>query len=287
MPTTIPAAFSTFKSNLEITGLQASTVSTRQQNVRSAVAKDFTVLSDFLTGSYSRSTMIAPLSEADVDVFVVLHDSYFKQDGYASLLDSVKATLKKTYTSTPAISRNGQAVTITFTDFKVDVVPGFNRNGGGFLIPDTQGKRWISTDPKKHVEISAAKNKAHDGNLVPLVKMVKQWNKTISFPFHSFHLEVLAWSLLEGIRIDSLSTGVRYFFDKGREEIKKQNPDPSGYGGDVGSYLNQNNLPSAVSNFETAYNRAIKAEQYAVNGQNSLAFAEWKKIFGDKFPAYS
>jgi hypothetical protein len=31
--------------------------------------------------------MIAPLKEADVDIFVVLHPSYYKTDGQASLLE--------------------------------------------------------------------------------------------------------------------------------------------------------------------------------------------------------
>lgn len=114
-----------FKSNLEVTGLQQSTISARQQNVRNAMGRGYTVLDSFLTGSYSRSTMIAPLSKADVDIFIILDPSYYSLNGQASLLDSVRATLLKTWSQTPKISRNGQAVTITFTDFKVDVVPGF------------------------------------------------------------------------------------------------------------------------------------------------------------------
>jgi Second Messenger Oligonucleotide or Dinucleotide Synthetase domain len=96
--------------------------------------------------------------------------------------------LLKTYTTTPAISRNGQAVTIRFSDFEVDVVPGFNRQGGGYLMPNSITNSWLSTDPKKHVELMAASNKAHNSDLVPLVKMVKAWNKSHSSFFRSFHL---------------------------------------------------------------------------------------------------
>lgn len=137
MATTIPGAFTTFKSRLEITDLQTQTVSARQKNVRDAVVAKMTVLDSFLTGSYSRSTMISPLAKADIDIFVVLDPKYFEQSGQAALLDKVKRALRATYPKTPEISRNGQAVTITFTDFKVDVVPSFNRNGGGFLMPST------------------------------------------------------------------------------------------------------------------------------------------------------
>jgi hypothetical protein len=72
--------------------------------------------------------MIAPLSEADVDIFFCLDAKYFQNyngqnGGPAGLLDAVKRTLLKTYTRTPDISRNGQAVSIRFDDFVVDVVP--------------------------------------------------------------------------------------------------------------------------------------------------------------------
>src|SRR5438093_816690 len=142
MAKTVQQAFEKLKQNLEITDLQASTVSTRQKSVREVVESDLTVLDSFLTGSYMRNTMIGPLKEADVDIFVVLDARYFhhyngQNGGQAGLLDLVKRTLKRTYTRTPDISRNGQAVTIRFDDFVVDVVPGFNRQGGGCLIPNS------------------------------------------------------------------------------------------------------------------------------------------------------
>lgn len=191
MAKTIYQGFSALKSNLEITDLQATTASGRQTNVRDAVGKEMDVVDSFLTGSYRRSTLIAPLSSADIDVFIVLEPKYYKADGHAKLLDSVKLTLKKTYKRTPDISRNGQAVTISFEDFKVDVVPAFNRKGGGYLIPDSIGNRWIVTDPKKHVEVWAAQNKSHNGDLVPLIKMIKVWNREHSKKLRSFHLEAL------------------------------------------------------------------------------------------------
>src|SRR3989339_1727441 len=254
MATTITASFQKLKENLEITGLQASTVSTRQNNVRDVIKKDLSVLDSFLTGSYSRSTLIAPLKEADIDVFVVLDSKYFhhynngQNGGQAGLLDLLKRTLRKTYTETPDISRNGQAVTIRFTDFMVDVIPAFNRQGGGYLIPNSITQSWLSTNPKKHVELTSSANSSHNGDFVPLVKMIKCWNRNIQSHFHSFHLEVLALSIFSNIEISDFPSGVRYFFDKARMLVTKQNLDPAGYGGDVGKYFNnQDKIDEAVS----------------------------------------
>jgi hypothetical protein len=93
------------------------------------------------------------------------------------LLDYVKRVLRKTYTKTPDISRNGQAVTICFNDFVVDVIPGFERLGGGYLIPNAIKYNWISTDPKQHIKIMSDRNEYHHRKLKPLIKMIKCWNR--------------------------------------------------------------------------------------------------------------
>lgn len=293
MATTIKQAFVELKQNLNITGLQQETVSVRQTNVRKAVEDDLEVTDSFLSGSYSRDTMIAPLNEADIDIFIVLNSKYFynynngQNGGQAGLLDLVKRALKKTYTKTPDISRNGQAVTIQFTDFMVDVVPGFDRKGGGFLIPNSITQSWISTDPKKHVEISNQSNTAHNGDYVPLVKMIKGWNMSNGSFFRSFHLEVLALEIFSNVTISDFPSGVRFYFDKARSLITGKNLDPAGYGGDVGDYLNtREKVDEAVSRIQRAYETALKAESFEGQGYVHSAIDKWKVIFGDYFPSY-
>lgn len=126
MAKTVTQGFQELLHNLEITNLQASAAAAHQQHVREAVKKGLVVIDDFLTGSYMRNTMIAPLDETDVDIFVVLDTQYYRRDGQAFILDKVKDVLKATY-KTSQINRDGQAVTISFSDFNVDVVPAFTR----------------------------------------------------------------------------------------------------------------------------------------------------------------
>jgi hypothetical protein len=284
MPTTIDQGFRQLRTNLEITDLQAETVSTRQRNVRDAIADQLTVKESFLTGSYMRSTMIAPLKEADVDIFVVLDVSYFEPSGHAALLDRVKRALLKTY-KTPDISRNGRAVTLVFSDFVVDVVPGFHRQGGGFLIPDSRNSKWIETDPKKHVELWTETNKTHSGNFVPIVKMLKGWNKVHSQLLSSFHLETLARQVLTKVTISSYPSGVRFFFDKARALIPNILDDPAGYPGGVGQ-TTKAERDGILSRLETALARAQDAEQYEITGKTSAAYERWRLVFEGYFPAY-
>ena len=292
MPTTIPQAFLDLKANLEITDLQQSTVSTRQKSVRAVVEAGIEVERSFLTGSYSRNTMIAPLKEADVDIFFVLPAKYYyhydgQNGGPAGLLDLLRRTLLRTYTRTPDIGRDGQAVTIRFEDFVVDVVPGIRRKGGGFLIPNSIRQNWLSTDPEAHVRIMADANSSHDGDLVPLIKMLKAWNRQAGGCLRSFHLEVLALQVLTNVRITDFPSGVRFVFDKARALVPLQNPDPAGYGDDVGQYLNTpEKVQEAVGKLQAAHDRALRAEDFARKGKVGDAISEWRRVFGEVFPSY-
>ena len=286
MATTVNQSFLQLKTNLEITGLQQQTVSSRQQYVRDAVAKDLKVLDTFLTGSYRRSTMIAPLKAADIDVFVILDSSYFKSKGQKWLLGKVKTTLKKTYPTTPRISRNGQAVTVRFTDFTIDVVPAFNRKGGGYLIADSPNARWIPTDPNKHVDIWSSANAKHKSNLVPLIKMLKKWNKQNGALLRSFHLEAMILEILDNVEISDFSSGSRFIFDKARQAVKGKTADPSGYGGNLAGYLTLQKINNVVSRLDSAYKRAKIAEMLDERGKTSQAIQKWRLIFGKEFPAY-
>lgn len=286
MATTIQGGFDGLRANLEITNLQGTTVSTRQQNVREAIERGFTVFESFLAGSYARSTMIGPLKDADLDIFVVLHHTYYSNNTPSSLLDSVRNILKQTYPMTPSISPNGQAVTITFTDFKVDVVPAFYRQGGGYLIPNANTNGWISTDPTVHATVLTAANKAHNSDLVPLAKMIRGWNRVINRGFVGFYLELMTINILTNIRIDSFPSGVRYVFQHGQEKVKFKQHDPAGFSNHINPLNEIKTVEAAVAAFRTATSRALKAEQLAAAGTVRAATDEWRKIFGDYFPAY-
>jgi hypothetical protein len=292
MAFTVPESFSKLRSNLEITFPQATTVSTRQQGVRATIASGFKIVEDFLAGSYIRSTMISPLKEADVDVFVALDPSYYRHyngqnGGQRGLLDYMRRTLLKTYTSTPDISRNGQAVTIRFSDFVIDVVVGFQRQGGGYIIANGINNEWLETDPKKHVEIMAAANKVHGGNLVPIIKMLKSWNKSHSYLLRSFHIEVLALEVFNNVKITDFPSGIRFFFDRAQAKVAGKNLDPAGFGDDIGRYINtQDKVNEIITRLQTGFKQAIEAENFAARGDTINAIAQWRKIMPLHFPAY-
>lgn len=286
-------AFDRLRRNLELTGLQESTVSTRQQNIREVLADRLTIVDDFLTGSFRRHTLIGPLKKADVDIVVVLDRSY-REAGARAVLDRVRKALLQEYPRTPEISRNGQAVTISFHDFVVDVVPAFklpwwNWNEG-WEICDSANDRWIVTNPKKHVELSSRANRTHKGELVPRIKQLKAWNRHVGEPLQSFHLEAIAWSIFgtsywwyKSMRSDWVSA--RTFFENAPERVRSKLSDPAGLGGDVGAYLTGSALETALSKMGSARDRCVRAEKAAKDGKLAAMHQAYRQVFGDDYPA--
>jgi hypothetical protein len=255
------------------------------------VAGELTVEDSFLTGSYRRHTLITPLSQADVDVVVVLNRSY-KRDGARAVLNMVKSSLATAYSEPTEISRNGQAVTIKFSDFLIDVVPAFVQPwllGGGWTICDSGSDSWIATNPKRHVEISAQANELHDGELVPCIKQLKAWNRTAGKPLRSFHIEALAWSVFgrSSWHYAPMSNdweSVSYFFQKAPRKLGDSQPDPAGTGKDLSAYLRGTARREAVSNMEAAYRRCIRADGAYNDDDIAVMHQSYARVFGNYYP---
>ncbi len=174
----IDDAFANLKHNLEITQTEQDTAVRRHHSIRDYIKSEWDLEDDFLTGSYRRDTKTKKLKDIDI-----LRDRW------------------------PDARRDGMAVVIHYGKdddiMSIDVVPAVDREEGGYLIPDPGAGGWIATNPKRHHELSIAKNAECDGKFVPFVKMIKGINRELGEPVSpSFLLEVMAHSL---IRVFDLS----------------------------------------------------------------------------------
>jgi hypothetical protein len=290
---TVTAAFEGFRGNLEITGLQEGVVAARQERVRAVVERGLEVRGSFLTGSYRRRTLIAPMADADVDIVVLLDRGYRKR-GPRAVLDLVKTTLREEYPSS-RVSRNGQAVTIRFSDFTVDVVPAFSTwwETDVLDICNSGNDTWIRTNPKRHITISSKVNWRTGGLLVPSVKMLKAWNRAAGRPLRSFHLEVLAWKVFDpGWRVAFFGPGLwmgtdpenlARFFAEAPGRLRRKLLDPARDEGDLGAYLTDLGRDEAISRMETAGSRCQRASELLADGDAPGANALYRKVFGDVF----
>lgn len=296
MATTIQESFRQFANNLNISNKQEKTVSTCRNNVIGEIKKKISLYSDQpskLIGSYDRDTLTRYLLEGDVDVMIVLHyqdnKKWYNDDGVRKSLEKVKSILSEAYPKTVCnIDRN--CVTMRLSKFELDIVPAFIFEEGHYRIPDTYRRKWLKTDPVKFANEVTRINKNMDGKFIPLIKMVKGWNREFVKGLRSFHLECVMVdhykNYREGYTYDSM---LRVFFSNLPQYLNSATYDPI-TGDRVDLYLDNNSLGNKRDNFITMAKKAKLLSEEAFNdsknGLIEISIDEWGDLLGEFFPAY-
>jgi hypothetical protein len=199
------------------------------------------------------------------------------------ILGALEALLRDRW---PDARRDGMAVVIHYGKdddvMSIDIVPAFDRKGGGYLIPNPSAGGWIATNPKRHHELSIAKNADCGGKFVPFVKMVKGINRELGEPVSpSFLLEVMAHSLVK-TPFGRYQDEIALFLATAAEQIERQWPDPAGLGGDVNVVMSHGQKLAAATALRSAQETAERAIDLEDDGHERAAYDEWKKLFGDR-----
>jgi len=280
-------AWAGLRSKLEISPTEQAQAIRRHKQIREHVETSIDLRTHFLTGSYVRHTKTKKLK--DVDIFCVVDadgtDVALRKDTPYAALGHLQQVLASKW---PGASIGRRSCSIDFgADEEVtsfDVVLAFDRDGGGFELPDTTVGKWIASDPTVHAQQATAKNTACDGKWIPFVKMVKGWNREWEKPVRpSFLLEVMALDLVRepfGAWGDELVT----FFANAADRVGDSWPDPAGLGPDVNSSMNPAEAAVAASRLREAQSVAETAADFADAGKEKAAVDEYKKLFGWRMP---
>jgi hypothetical protein len=292
--TSIDTAFSQYKSNLEITDRQEALVSTRRARAVSALAGPLTLHTEQskVIGSWDRHTLTRYLSEGDVDVMVILnygtHKDWDNPDGTARALDRFKGILLVEFPSA-TVRRDRNCVTIQFAEFRLDVVPAFKNTDGYYRIPDSVRRRWLQTDPITFATRMTTVNKTMDGKFIPLVKMVKGWNRDQGWPIKSFHLECLMYdrykSYTKGFNYPSM---LKVFFESLPARLALPVYEPVRFDR-VDGYMDEGSptrRATAIRKARAAARDSAEAFEDQEKYAPSVAIGEWKALLGEFFPAY-
>lgn len=273
-------------------------------------------------GSFSRSTKKRPLD--DIDIMICL-----KADGctYNELADKIELTVPDTATrykdyinegtsilnsrklinafvakladipqyKKAEIKRNQEAATLNLQtyDWVFDIVPCFFtkediNNKTYYIIPEGNGN-WKKTDPRLDSLRLSNLNKAHEGNLLNVIRAVKYWNTRPTMP-------TMGSYLLENMILDYYSektTVASTFVDMEivdiflaiHKRVYHSVNDPKNIQG------NLNNLSAEDKKkiFDRAYQdyvKAFEARKLEKDKNNKDSINKWIEIFGDKFPTY-
>ncbi len=219
---------------------------------------------------------------------IVLHyeknKEYYNSEWTIKILDKFRYVLDKKYPNTDK-RRDRNCITLQFSEFRLDVVPAFSDKSWYYWIPDSVEKKWIDTDPISFAEKITWINKTMNWNFVPLIKMVKAWNKANGDLLNWYHLECIMED-----RYGSYSTSYTYdsmlkaFFSDLPLYLAKNCLDPVRYER-VDIYLDSSRQ-SAIKKAEQA--KIISA--LAFEKSEKLLIKEsvelWKNLLGNQFPSY-
>ena len=288
-------AFNKFRQRLELSETEQKDAARRHTELREWIRSGFDIKADFLSGSYRRHTKTKPLK--DVDVLLVLGDKerWRRDKPPIGTLQALEAHLRKKYTGNDQVEIGRRSVTVEFEKnwypedhdgkvLSIDAVPAYELSGGVYEIPDKITGTWIKTNPETHREQVTAKNKELDGCWVPLVKMVRGWNRANDRPIKpSFLVEVMA----EDLVVPPFSTypdEVRNFFAAAEANIDRAWPDPAKLGPPVSDQMTPDLIAKAKTALQEAQRKATLAFRAEATGRQGDALRIWREILGDYFP---
>ena len=290
---TVAEAFEKFRKRLELSETERKDAVRRHQDVRGRIRVDFDVSRDFLTGSYARHTKTKPLK--DVDIFFCLgeEEKYRRDKAPEDVLGAFEKCLGAAY-GADDVEQGRRCVTVEFEKrnptvneegkvLSIDAVPAFEVDGC-YEIPDRILGKWIKTNPEVHKEAATAKNVELDGKWVPLVKMLKRWNRSAHSPIKpSFLIEVMALELMDA-PFTTYPSEIRRFFASSLEGVLEEWPDPAALGSPISDQMTEGKRKDAVAALRRAEVDAARAVRREQQGKGGEALALWREVMGDYFP---
>jgi hypothetical protein len=283
--------FSQFHQNTSLTLLQKIDGRTKLSGVLTCLNSHYYGLSSgeansVLIGSWGKDLATRP--PRDVDTYFVLPPDVYHRfqnrlgNCQSALLQEVRGVLLPSNPNT-TIQADRHVVLVSFGSYAVEVVPAFRLTDGCYWICDTSGVgRYKVTNPDAEARYIHQIDLACNGNLRPLIRMLKGWQRYCSVPIKSFHLELVAaeflaqspWRQYNYFWFDWITRDFfAYLYWKASTTIAVPG---SAEKIDLGVEWQSRAL--------TAWSRAHKACDLDLKNFVDAAGEEWQKIFGDDMP---
>ncbi|WP_386687484.1 nucleotidyltransferase [Lonepinella sp. MS14437] len=284
----VATMFEEFISNLAISNKE--TISSSYAEITKTLNKHFRdsnseIVNSLQVGSFGRKTGINGIS--DLDMLYIMPKSkwdYYNnsQNGQYKLLSDTKEAILSRYPRT-AVSIDRLVVTVTFTNFYLEVQPVFEQDDGSFKYPDTKnGGSWKITKPREEIsEISTADN-AKNQNLRRLCKMARAWKNKYGVAMGGLLIDTLAYNFLNSTE-DYDDKSYLYYDYLSRDFFKYLSELPEQ---DYYLALGSNQRVNVKKKFQKKAKKAYDLCIEAINAENQNNVNDkWKKVYGRPFPA--
>jgi hypothetical protein len=278
--------FSDFVSNLAITNKE--TISARYGEITSALNKQFRdteskAANTIQVGSFGRSTGINGIS--DLDMLYIMPKSKwgdYKEGKQLRLLQDTKDAILKRYPATK-VKVDRLVVTVTYTNFHIEVQPVFEQDDRSYFYPDTKnGGSWKTTKPREEMDAVAQMDADKSGNLRRLCKMVRAWRNKHGVAMGGLLVDTLVYNFLNQTS-EYDSRGYTFYdwlsrdFFKYLSELPKQ---------DEYAAPGSRQRVKVKKHFQRKAKKAYRLCLEAIDAENQKNVNDkWKKVYGRPFPA--
>lgn len=286
--------FYAFRNNYNIGQALISSIATRYSRITVRLNKDFwntesDTAHSLYVGSYGRDTAARGISDLDV-AFRLPYQTYaqynaYQGNGQSALLQVVKNSLLKTFHSS-SLGGDGQVVVLTFDDgIKFDILPVFDNKDGTWTYPNSNaGGNWKVCNPKAEIAAVQNRNRAANGNLKALCRMMRVWRDHNDVPMSGALIDAIAYQFIETWPHRDKSYGhhdymardfLKYLYDLNREQTYWLMPGSASRAYKTGVFW----LKAL-----TDYNIAVEACKLQDDARASTRRAKWRTVFGNTFP---
>ena len=261
---------------ISITDKQEENIKASVKNITTTLEKDDTLhlKETFLNGSYERDTMIRPLD--DIDIFVVLDESYWK-DNFGvrrkpqSVLDKIKDFLNDQNDYKGKVRQDRPCVTVELSNKSFDILPAFEQIEG-YLMPNYNLESWIPTYPKILTENLKNAHRDYSYKLKDIIRVIKYWNKLNGKMIPSFHIEEVAIKIFKFKIFENFEKSIREWFEKAECNLE----------------INKFKSNTQYDDFKNKLNRTKtklqNAKEFLDKNNQYEAKKIWKDVFGKEFP---
>jgi hypothetical protein len=279
--------FSQFLTNLAIGN--SEDISYRYGQITAALNKHFRdteskEANTLQVGSFGRKTAIDGISDLDM-LYIVPRskwNTYNTQGGQLKLLQDTKSAILNRYPSTD-VRVDRLVVTVTYTDFHVEVQPVFEQDDLSYKYPDTKnGGSWKITKPREEMNEVAAKDAVKNSNLRRLCKMARAWKNKHGVGLGGLLIDTLAYNFLVSTEeYDSKSFLYYDYLSRDFFKYLSEQPDQDRYAA-PGSGQHVKVKQKFQSKAKKAHDLCLEAIE--AEGQANVN-DKWKALYGRPFPA--
>jgi hypothetical protein len=227
-----------------------------------------------LGGSVSKHTFVDGLS--DIDTLLILNDSELNDKSPKSVKNTIASMLKDRYPETN-ISIGAMAVTVSFSDYDIQILPALKRDGK-IMIPDASGNSWTKIDTNKFTRSLTNINEKNGNKVVPLIKLTKAIIDKLpeKHKLSGYHVEALAVDIFSNYHGEqTYKEMLKYFFHQASQIVLSPTQDKTGQSVYIDEYLGtRNSLHRQIvsSAFDRLYRKLYNAD-------NLISMETWKDIF--------